>query len=102
MSPIPMRGQERASLVAARRDGKQVLCSPAGQEEGGAPLKALGRVGERNVAEIERFMAAYFRARDAAEPVSRVELADDLVTVLDVRREAEFRRSHLPSALDIP
>jgi rhodanese-related sulfurtransferase len=58
------------------------------------------------VAEVERVMAAYFRARDAMEPVSRTELLarvrDRLVTVLDVRPENEFRLGHLPSALNIP
>ena len=96
----------RASLVTTRRDGKRVLYSLAGQDEVVALLKALSRVGERNVAEVERVMAAYFRARDALEPVSRDELTDrlrdGLVTVLDVRPETEFRLGHLPSALNIP
>jgi ArsR family transcriptional regulator len=96
----------RASLVASRRDGKRVLYRLAGEDEVIALLKALGRVGERNVAEIERVMAAYFRARDDFEPISRAELIsrlqDGLVTVLDVRPMAEFRLGHLPHALNIP
>jgi rhodanese-related sulfurtransferase len=96
----------RASLVVTRRDGKRVLYSLAGEGEVIALLKALSVVGERNMAEIERVMAAYFRARDAMEPVSRAELTerlrDGLVTVLDVRPESEFRLGHLPSALNIP
>ena len=58
----------RAALVATRRDGKRVLYSLAGEDDVIALLKALGRVGERNAAEIERVMAGYFRARDAMEP----------------------------------
>jgi rhodanese-related sulfurtransferase/DNA-binding HxlR family transcriptional regulator len=96
----------RASLVATRRDGKRVLYRIAGESEVIGLMQALGRVGERNVAEIERVMAAYFRARDAMEPISRRELLagvrDDLVTVLDVRPENEFRLGHLPTALNIP
>jgi rhodanese-related sulfurtransferase len=96
----------RASLVATRRDGKRVLYSLAGEGEVIALLKALSVVGERNMAEIERVMAAYFRARDAMEPVSRADLTErlraGLVTVLDVRPESEFRLGHLPSALNIP
>ena len=96
----------RASLVATRRDGKRVLYRLAGEGEVIALLKALSQVGERNMAEIERVMVAYFRARDAMEPVSRAELTerlrDGLVTVLDVRSESEFRLGHLPSALNIP
>ncbi len=96
----------RAALVATRRDGKRVLYSLAGQDDVIALLKALGRVGERNAAEIERVMTVYFRARDAMEPVTRKglikRLREDLVTVLDVRPEAEFALGHLPSALNIP
>ncbi|MCE4226498.1 metalloregulator ArsR/SmtB family transcription factor [Methylobacterium sp. C25] len=96
----------RASLVATRRDGKRVLYRLAGEGEVIALLKALSRVGERNTAEVERVMNAYFRARDGLEAVSRAELTErlrhDLVTVLDVRPEAEFRLGHLPRALSIP
>ena len=95
-----------AALVATRRDGKRVLYSLAGEDDVIALLKALGRVGERNAAEIERVMAAYFRARDAMEPVTRKalikRLREGLVTVLDVRPEAEFASGHLPAALNIP
>jgi len=96
----------RAALVTTRRDGKHVLYSLAGEDDVIALLKALGRVGERNAAEIERVMAAYFRARDSMEPVTRKglikRLRDEFVTVLDVRPEAEFALGHLPSALSIP
>jgi rhodanese-related sulfurtransferase len=44
-------------------------------------IKALGRVGERNL-------------------VAR--LRDDLVTLLDVRPEDEFALGHLPGALNVP
>ncbi len=95
----------RAALVATRRDGKRVLYSLAGEDDVIALLKALGRVGERNAAEIERVMAGYFRARDAMEPVTRKglikRLREGLVTVLDVRPETEFALGHLPSALNI-
>jgi rhodanese-related sulfurtransferase len=96
----------RASLVTTRREGKRILYRVAGESEVIGLMQALGRVGERNLAEVERVMAAYFRARDAMEPVSRTELLarvrDRLVTVLDVRPENEFRLGHLPSALNIP
>jgi ArsR family transcriptional regulator len=96
----------RARLVEPRRDGKRMLYSLAGGDEVVRLLHALGRVGERNVAEIERVMAAYFRARDEMEPVSREDLLgrlrDGLVTVLDVRPEDEFALGHLPGALNVP
>lgn len=96
----------RARLVEPRRSGKRMLYSLAGGDEVVRLLHALGRVGERNVAEIERVMAAYFRARDELEPVSREELVarlhDGVVTLLDVRPADEFTLGHLPGALNIP
>jgi rhodanese-related sulfurtransferase len=96
----------RARLVDAERRGKHVLYRLAGDAEVVAMIKALGQVGEKNIAEIGRVVADYFRARDALEPVSREDLLgrlrDDLVTVLDVRPEDEFALGHLPGALNIP
>ncbi|RWB29390.1 MAG: ArsR family transcriptional regulator [Mesorhizobium sp.] len=96
----------RARLVETERRGKHVLYSLTGDAEVVALIKALGRVGEQNVAEIGRVMADYFRARDAMEPVSRDDLVsrlhDGMVTVLDVRPEDEFAVGHLPGALNIP
>ncbi len=69
-------------------------------------MKSLGRVGERNVAEIDRVMNDYFHQRDSMEAVSREDLLrrveDELVTVLDVRPKDEFALGHLPGALNIP
>lgn len=96
----------RARLVETERRGKQVFYRLAGDVEVVALMLALGRVGERNVAEVNRVMTDYFRARDALESVSREELVsrlqDGLVTVLDVRPEDEFALGHLPGALNIP
>ena len=96
----------RARLVETERRGKNVLYRLTGEVEVVALVKALGRVGERNVAEIGRVVSDYFHARDALEPVSRddlfAKLRDDLVTLLDVRPEDEFALGHLPGALNIP
>ena len=96
----------RARLVETERRGKHVLYRLAGDAEVVALMKALGRVGERNIAEIGRVVTDYFQARDALEPVSRDDLVarlhDDLVTVLDVRPEDEFALGHLPGALNVP
>jgi ArsR family transcriptional regulator len=96
----------RAHLVETERRGKQVLYRLAGDTEVIQLLRALGRVGERNVAEVSRVMTDYFRARDALEAVSRNDLIsrlrNDLVTILDVRPEDEFASGHLPGALNIP
>ena len=96
----------RARLVETKRQGKHVLYSLAGDAEVVALMQALGRVGERNLAEIKQVMNDYFAARDALEPVSREDLVSrleaGLVTVLDVRPGDEFAKGHLPSALNIP
>ena len=96
----------RTRLVDTERRGKHVLYRLAGDTEILALMRALGRVGERNVAEVSRVMDDYFHARDALEAVSRKELVsrlrDGLVTVLDVRPEDEFALGHLPGALNIP
>ena len=96
----------RARLVDTERRGKHVLYGLAGDAEVVELMRALGRVGERNVAEVSRVMNDYFHARDALEAVSRKELIsrlrDGLVTVLDVRPEDEFALGHLPGALNIP
>lgn len=96
----------RARLVDTERRGKRVLYRIAGDAEVVELVRALGRVGERNVAEVNRIMTDYFHARDSMEPVSRKDLVsrlrDGLVTVLDVRPEDEFASGHLPGALNIP
>lgn len=69
-------------------------------------LRALGRVGEENVAEVKGVMADYFRSRDQLEAVTRKELLSRMdsgsVLLLDVRSEAEFAIGHVPGALNIP
>lgn len=96
----------RARLVDTERRGKRVLYRLAGDGEVVDLVRALGRVGERNVAEVNLVMTDYFHARNSLEPASREELIsrlrDGLVTVLDVRPEDEFALGHLPGALNIP
>jgi ArsR family transcriptional regulator len=95
----------RAGLVTTRRDGKFV-CYRLADETVLDLLAALGRIAERNVAEVQQVMRRYFHERDSLEPVSRQELRKRLrtgtVTVLDVRPEDEFALGHLPSAVNIP
>jgi ArsR family transcriptional regulator len=95
----------RAGLLSSRRDGKRVLyrlSDPAVVDL----MSALGRMGERNQAEVRAVVGSFFHDLDALEPLSRGELIDRLrdgsVTVLDVRPEDEFAAGRLPSALNIP
>ena len=100
-----LQALRKAGLVAARRDGRHVLYRIA-DDNVLRLLATLRDVAERQVAEVERIVAGYFRDRDSLEPVSRQELAgrikDGLVTVLDVRPEDEFAAGHLPAAVNIP
>ncbi|MBA5867695.1 MAG: metalloregulator ArsR/SmtB family transcription factor [Nitrospira sp. CR1.3] len=96
----------RARLVEAERRGKRIFYRLAGDGEVVSLLKALGAVGERNIAEIQTVMRDFFSHRDSLEAISRKELAtrlkDGTVTVLDVRPEVEFSLGHLPGAINIP
>jgi len=95
----------RARLAAPRREGKNMFYSLVSETEVVTLLASLGRVGERNIAEIDHVMQVYFRARDALEPVSRLVLLERLregsVTLLDVRPPEEFAKGHLPGALNV-
>jgi ArsR family transcriptional regulator len=96
----------RARLVETQRRGKNVVYSLASGAEVVSLMKSLGRVGERNVAEVNRVLADYFHARDSMEAVRREDLVDriaaGLVMVLDVRPKDEFSEGHLPGARNIP
>lgn len=96
----------RARLVATERSGKHIFYSLAGEAEVVALLRALGCVGEKNVAEVRQMMTDYFGARDALAPIGREELIaslqDGLVTLLDVRPEDEYALGHLPGAVNMP
>jgi rhodanese-related sulfurtransferase/DNA-binding transcriptional ArsR family regulator len=95
----------RAGLVAARKDGKRVLYRLT-DEAVVTLMSTLRGIAERNLAEVERIVAAYFRRRDELEPVSARELmrrmSDGAVTVVDVRPAEEFLSGHIPGALNIP
>lgn len=95
----------RAGLVESRRDGKHVRYRLKDDAVTGL-LAALRRLAERNLAEVQQIVSAYFASRDGLEPVSRRELRARLreggVTLLDVRPEDEFAAGHLPGALNVP
>jgi len=100
-----LRLMRNVGLLVSRRDGKHIfykLSDPLILDL----LRTLQHVGEHNLAAVREVVGGYFHARDAMEPVSRVELArrvrDGSVTVIDVRPEDEFRAGHLPHALNIP
>jgi len=95
----------RAGLVTSRKQGKRVLYRLA-DEAVMTLLASLRQIAERNVADVERVVASYFRERDSLEPVSRKELMRRmrarLVTVIDVRPEEEFAAGHIRGAINVP
>jgi rhodanese-related sulfurtransferase/DNA-binding MarR family transcriptional regulator len=94
-----------AGLIASRKEGQFVFYRLAGDEVVRL-MAALGQVGERYVAEVDRIVRVYLTARDELEPVPAAELLNrarqGLVTVLDVRPPEEFAAGHVPGALNIP
>jgi rhodanese-related sulfurtransferase/DNA-binding HxlR family transcriptional regulator len=96
---------KRAGLVSARRDGKFILYSVAGNAVIDL-VSAIRRVTEQHNAEMDRIVRGYFGERDGMEPVSREELLErarsGLVTVLDVRPTDEYAAGHIPGAANIP
>jgi len=96
---------KRAGLIVTRRAGKFIYYRLA--DDGILDvLTALRRVAERNVAEVDRVVRAYFDRRDDMEPVSRRQLLkltnEGAVTVLDVRPTDEFALGHVQGAINIP
>src|SRR5436189_5667531 len=61
----------RAALVEGRRKGKRVFFRLSGEDAVVALLQALSRVGDRNSADIARFIAIYFPDRAELAPLSR-------------------------------
>jgi len=92
--------------VDTERRGKNIVYRLAGDNEIVSLMKSLGRIGERNVAEVNQTLNDYFHSRDSMESLSREELTrrlvDGLIIVLDVRPQDEFAKGHLPDARNIP
>ncbi len=95
----------RAGLVVTRKAGTHVIYSLPGPEVIDL-IRTLWRVGERNLAELERIIQQYYRNRDSLEPVARDELLGRLrrrsVIVIDVRPEEEYAAGHVQGAISIP
>jgi rhodanese-related sulfurtransferase len=95
----------QAHLVASRKDGLRVyyrLADPAVYRL----WSALRLVGQGQLAEIDRLVAAYLDGRQGLEAISRDELrrrlAEGSADVLDVRPAAEYRQGHIAGARSIP
>jgi rhodanese-related sulfurtransferase/DNA-binding transcriptional ArsR family regulator len=95
----------RGGLVVSRRDGKRVLYRLSSTRVLDL-LAALRGIAERNVAEAQQTISAYFTSRDSMEPLSTADLARALksksIVLLDVRPESEYAMGHIRDAVNIP
>ncbi len=94
-----------ARLTEADKQGLFVTYRLAGPEVGDLS-RAVRRIAELRLAEVEQVKHAYLTARDRLEPVDREQLIRRIqrgaVTVIDVRPAEEYRAGHLKGALSVP
>jgi len=68
-------------------------------------LALLREVSERHLADVNKLIDTYLTVKDELEPVPRNVLLErveqGLVTVIDVRPEAEYSAGHLPGAINV-
>lgn len=95
----------REHLVSRQKQGKYIYYTLAG-EDVYAAWKALRKLAESRLAEIDRIVEAFLTDRERFEAVSAEELeerrAREDVTVLDVRPTEEYAAGHIPGARSIP
>ena len=95
----------RARLVEAEKRGLNVVYRLAAPEVFRL-WRTLREVGSVRLAEIDRLVETYFTDRRGLEAVDKEELlcllADEAVTVIDVRPEVEYVQGHIPTALSTP
>ncbi len=97
---------QNARLVKTRREGTHIYYSLAGPEVYDL-LRAVQKLAEKHVADIERLADEYLSARGRLEPVTKEELLRRLesgedIVVLDVRPREEYEAGHIPGAVSIP
>lgn len=100
-----LRTLARGGLLRSRREGTRVIYGLA-SERVSELWAAVRDVAAGHVAEVDGLARAYLGERDGLEPVTRHELAErlrgGLVTVIDVRPDAEFRAGHIAGARSLP
>jgi rhodanese-related sulfurtransferase/DNA-binding transcriptional ArsR family regulator len=94
-----------ARLAEADKQGLFVTYRLAGSEVGDL-CRAVRRIAEQRLAEVEQVKHAYLNARDLLEPVDRAQLTRRIrrgaVTLIDVRPAEEYQAGHLSGALSVP
>jgi rhodanese-related sulfurtransferase/predicted transcriptional regulator len=94
-----------ARLVESRKDGLRVYYRLA-EAEVHDVARAVHRLADKRLAEVDRLVTTYLGSRDHLEPVAREELLRRVragrAVVVDVRPAREFRAGHIAGALSIP
>ena len=95
----------QVGLVSSSKQGLKVYYRIA-SDDVIEMMQVLRRVAELHLADVGQLVSTYLSVKDELEPLSREELMarveQGLVTVIDVRPEAEFASGHLPGAINIP
>lgn len=94
-----------AGLVQVRRQGLHAHFRLA-DESVFALLRQVERVGELQMAEVEKTLDLYIHQKDNMQPMEAAELFERLqagdVLLIDVRPVEEFRQGHIPGAISVP
>jgi len=94
-----------ARLVEARKQGLRVYYRLA-EPEVHDVARAVHRLAEKRLAEVDQLVRTYLGSRDELEPVPREELLRRVragrTVVVDVRPAGEYRAGHIAGALSIP
>jgi len=100
-----LRALRAARLVESEKRGLFVRYRIAGDDVT-AFVRAMRKLAEDRIADIERVTREFLTARTGMEPVDRKTLLGRVragrVTVLDVRPPEEFKAGHIPGALSMP
>lgn len=95
----------RARLVETEKEGGHVTYRLA-DDDVCALFRALRRLAENRLFEIEEVSRRFLESRIGMEPVDRDALIERVrrgdVTVLDVRPPEEYRAGHIPGAVSVP
>jgi len=100
-----LRTLARASLIRSRREGTHIFYRIA-NEEVEELWTSIRRVAETVRADLVTLAEAYLGHLEGLEVIGREDLmkqlANETMTVLDVRPNAEYRAGHVPGARSVP
>ena len=93
---------KNSKIITSRKEGVRVVYNLANSEVLNC-WKSLKSLAEKTTAEIREVTQMFFEERLSLEPISSEELwkrlANDEVTLIDVRPKEEYLSGHIPKAL---